>query len=407
MKFRPVSRAIPMFLLVFWVIFPAAAEEVYHSSEFWALHPPTTWDLQDSSPGYTAFQDMNRRAILQIYTTQVGAYTSSRQFVDTIRQALGARGESTTFTWFSPGYLAGRADGFTSEAAIAEFSWNAGSFRARGYGIFLIGGAQRSSYLVLSFSQESEFQTYLPFIFSGLDSFQPWMDAESDYVGTPGPISQFYASPRDTALADLAAEGGQAFIDALDARAEASELTIAREAIILSQYQSAPEEVQLDAWRRFYQIIFRDSYADLGPMAKSLIDRFQPGSTSQLAESLLAMLQDFEYRRTGTLSDLDATQRVLLDGAGDCDSLVLTYLQLLSHSGIDGVIMINPSKAHSVAGVGSGVRSSNPQANARIAGNGQNWLVAELTDKVDLGLIARDMASPDQWMAFDLRFSAN
>jgi hypothetical protein len=420
-----LSGIFLVFFLLVSSLTPIFGEEVFHPAEMWGAHPPVTWELLSAEPMLTSFSDVEGRAIFQVFTFPNGLYTSAERLGDDIFRSLGAHGDGALFSYTTPealgaiyrGEVPGRIPGIAGgdlagtpaagkvEALFSEMSWTNGRLNMHGYGVFIPGDEESFSYAILSYSLAEFFDVYHDFLLSNLDSFHPWLVEEDSYLRAPGPVSQFFANP--VPLAQLNGEGR--FVDSGDAlfeRGDATQVVIDREARILSQYQDAPSDVQLEAWRRFYQLIYRDSFADLAGKALLFYEALFTESRNPLTwpARILATLQGFDYRRTGTLSDLEAPQLAILDQAGDCDTLVLMYLAVLDHLGIDGIIMVSPRHRHSLAGVGSGVQGPRPEANARFPFDGESWLVAELTHRVDLGLIAADMADPADWIGFHLGF---
>ncbi|KGE71993.1 hypothetical protein DC28_09450 [Spirochaeta lutea] len=405
-----------MYLFLPVILFLAAplnltGEEIYHPEYQWAAHPPTTWSLFDNSQGITSFADQEGHAIFQVYTFRAGSYQEPSQLATQVSRGLSAQIEQDGFDYLLPGFFQGDSNASASATAavmpgvFADLQWSSGSLTMRGYGVFLAGGADRPSYAVLAFSLGDEYDSYHDFLLSILDSFAPALEDTRYYHHSPGPVSQYFASP---GLLVSAYADGTARDQATEllARAEATQVVIEREARILSQYQEAPSDLQQDAWRRFYQMIYRDSFADLAGEADFLRRDFSwdLSALDSWPAHLLDWIQNFEYRRSGTLADFEAPQQALVDWAGDCDTLVLTYLGLLEHLGVPGIVMVSPVHAHSLAGLGGGVTSPNPAGRARFSFEGQNWLVAEVTQSIDLGMLDASMADPADWMGFSLMF---
>jgi hypothetical protein len=129
-------------------------------------------------------------------------------------------------------------------------------------------------------------------------------------------------------------------------------------------------------------------------VARSLQQHFEDAGVdrSRIPARLLEVLQGFDYSRTGSLSDLLAPVTCFLEQSGDCDSLGLAYVILLQHMGFDAVLMVSSEYGHALAGVdveGPG---------ARFEFEGTQYLLAEFTEPVDLGMIPRDMADPSKWI---------
>lgn len=434
-KKGPLGNALGF--LAFLLLFsqpPLAAEDVYHENEHWGASIPATWELLEIQPQLTSFSDQEGRAIFQIFSFPAGQFPDLASLAQPVIQNLNAKAETVDFVYQLPAYLAAlyrgdstqevieqeipgslpRPELLQAEAMFADLSWSSSRINVRGYAVFLHGGQKGSSYALLAYVVEDWYEAYHDFLLSTLDSFQPWMMSWDEYLRAPGPVSQFLVSPGELARSagtlalnqNPPASFRGSYPALLAQRAEATQVLIEREARILAQYQEAPKDYQLEAWRRFYQLIYRDSFADLAAEAISSMAELSSPSHDprEWAAPLLTMLQSYEYRRNPSISDLEAPQTAVLDLAGDCDTLVLLYLALLDHFGIDGIVMVSSVHQHSLAGVGSGILSPNPNANARFTFDAQDWLVAELTVEVDLGLVASTMADPKDWIGFDLRF---
>ena len=131
-----------------------------------------------------------------------------------------------------------------------------------------------------------------------------------------------------------------------DGEAEANQTVIEREARILASVREGIPE----AWRRFYRIIYRDTYMRLLPLAESLA---REGATPA---SLLAWFQDFSYTRTGSLADFQSPLACVLSSTGDCDSLGLAYVILLHQLGYNAILMVSSEYSHAMAAVDIPVR---------------------------------------------------
>ena len=73
------------------------------------------------------------------------------------------------------------------------------------------------------------------------------------------------------------------------------------------------------------------------------------------------------------------------------------YVILLQELGYDASLMVSPLHAHAIAAVdveGPG---------ARYPFEGRSYLVAELTDRVDIGLIDQRMADPADWFGVEFQ----
>ncbi len=173
----------------------------------------------------------------------------------------------------------------------------------------------------------------------------------------------------------------------------ATQVLIEREARILASYEE--KEKRVEAWQRYYRMIYRDNYHRLDKLYLFLENIFRTG-VADLPRDLLAWVQGFSYSRTGTLADLQSPLSSALTRTGDCDSRALLYTMLLNRFKIDALLLVSSRYSHSLAGVNI------PGQGARINFDDNSYLIAETTDQVDLGLIDRDMADPSGWIPVPL-----
>jgi transglutaminase-like putative cysteine protease len=210
----------------------------------------------------------------------------------------------------------------------------------------------------------------------------------------PGPISQFYHPyPADRIERTMVQVDGAELELRLD-REEggATQVLIEREARILA----ADQVLSLDAWRRYYRVIYRDNVERLDEFSTLLLELLNEKTPRRRAEVILAWIQDFHYYRTGTLADLTSPLTCLATGAGDCDSRALLYVTFLHRLGIDAILLVSTEYQHSAVAVDV------PGDGARLTIGDKSYLFAEVTDQVALGLVDRTMADPAGWIPIPL-----
>lgn len=369
-RFKALIAAV---VLLCVSLFNLHGEEVWFESWGYGLNVPGGWELKDFDPdaGTLAFADSAGKAFAQVFSFPLDDDFKGRTTEDMMGRFLVNIGigeaEITSYPW-------DRWD-----ASLADVSWETPNGMVRGYAL----GASRDDrlFIMLSYAMEEAWEAYHDFLVSVADSFFP----EESMVYRPGAISVLISD-------------GAALTEAGGLDAELS--VVEREARVLATYQQAPSDFQMDAWRRFYQMIFRDSFSRLEEPAVAKIRelaRENPDPYS-IAARLLSWLQDFDYVREGTLADLTPPFQAWLAERGDCDSLVLLYGIFLEYAAIDWVLLVSPVHAHSWAGVdvdGEG---------ARYEHDGVPYLLAETTENVAIGLVAANMANTEDWFAFDIRF---
>ena len=373
----PLRRILVPVVLILMAI-PSGAAEFYHPVGDWYADVPYGWELLTEEEGQVAFRTPDQGAIFRIAWQPAGSWLDARTMHDSIKEELGAEGESSSFP----------ADGL--QPVIADWSFTSAGNALRGWFLFL--SAPSGDYQVSAFCLEEEYEARFPFLISCLDGFSPGSRPRArpgfiTLLDTPLPAGDeenitVYVTGRPVSAVWSAAG------------AAASQRLIEREAAILGTYARDPEAFE-ESWKRYYRFLFRDSYPRLASLAAAVAPRFPSGRERDAARELLVWLQDFRYESSGTFSDLINPLESACTGRGDCDSRALIYLIMLRHLGIEGILMVSHVHAHALAAVDV------PGEGARFPHKNRSWLVAELTDKVALGMIAADMADPEDWIAVD------
>ncbi len=287
------------------------------------------------------------------------------------------------------------------DAILADVEFQIGEAPVRGYLISIHDPVMPTA--IMAYVKSEKYEAYHDFLVSMLDSVS--LDGAGD--GLPGPMSQFYwpfdwgpSAPESDNSKQIELEilGTKQPIAIDINQAEASQVVIDREARVLSAYAGnrAPRELQEIAWERFFRMIYRDVYARLAPVADAWRSAASESETprEELPQAILSWLQGFDYDRPGGSADFLNPLDTLAESRGDCDSLVLLYAVLLDQLGFDSIIMVSTVHGHALAAVDV------PGEGARFPFAGREWLVAELTAPVKLGMIDAQMADPADWMGF-------
>jgi hypothetical protein len=208
----------------------------------------------------------------------------------------------------------------------------------------------------------------------------------------PGPMTEF-AYPRGkrerVSPAGLELE---AYVHEQDA--EAAQALVDREFEVLRRYADSPQ--WQDAWTRFYRAVYRDSYGRLGEIAFAL-ERFWSRGGSALEDAGLAgkaleWVQSFAYERNFLGSDFVNPVSAAIEGRGDCDSRAMLWAIILEQTNIPAAIMVSAGYGHAMG------LADLEGAGARFDWEGRQWLVAETTAPVSLGLIGEKVSDPAQWL---------
>jgi hypothetical protein len=231
---------------------------------------------------------------------------------------------------------------------------------------------------------------------SALNSLAP-SDAD---LYAPGPVMEFGWPRGERIPVILAGNGVGTWVREYDA--EASQALVEREYLVLERY--AASSLWQEAWTRFYRIIYRDAFDRLAEAAFDL-ERFWTRSSfpsaeedrgklnRDLASSALAWVQSFSYERNSTGSDFVNPVSAALEGRGDCDSRALLWALILQQADIPAAMMVSREYSHAMG------LAELPGEGARFPDGDLEWLVAETTEKVALGLIGASVSDPAKWFA--------
>ncbi len=379
------TALLPVVLLIA-ALAPLAGEEYSVPAFDYSLDLPDAWLPMDTADlSKIAFSDGSRTAVLQVLVFTADSFGDADGIFRYVRSSLKAEGDGAPF------YYSGRGAVFT------DLSFDTEQFTARGYFVFIDGDEERGEefdYALLSFTPVSLYKDRHDSLLSALDSFAVGEQGRR----LPGPVSQFfYPFPgEEKSSVDLHVDRRR-FSGRLDrGELDATQVLVEREARVLAGEQGD----FIEAWRRYYKLVYRDNYERLVELAVLLKSVFNFGEipARESVAGLLSWIQGFQYYRTGTISDLTSPMATAYTAAGDCDSRALLFVILLHHLGVDAILLVSTEYAHSAVGVdvdGPG---------ARIAYGGKSYLFAEVTEEVDLGLVESSMADPAGWIPMPLKY---
>jgi hypothetical protein len=305
-----------------------------------------------------------------------GGYPNIRDLISDVNKRIGNKGEVDFYQYNN------------RQAAIMKLDFN----NNEGLGLAVEldnSGRQKPLLLALAYGPASAKELEL-FHVSALDSICP-SAVERRY---PGPVID-YSYPRGEQKRVSIAGGGLNFM-IHENDAEASQVLIEREFLILQNYINT--QLLPIAWRRYYRFIYRDSY-DRISNAASIIVRSWGGPPSSgnaerraFAQRALTLVQGYKYERDTKGSDFLNLVTAVSESRGDCDVRAMILAIILSKADIHAAMMISQQFGHAMGLVeidGTG---------ARFESYGIQWLVAETTDDVDIGLIAQDQSDPGYWL---------
>jgi hypothetical protein len=315
---------------------------------------------------------------LLIYSPE--RFASAEAIAAEVLQTLHSQGERSGFAY------QGR------QAVIAELSFELAGARRKGHGLF-VRDERSGGYALLAHAEEGMYDQSNELIISCLDGFS----IDSAARRAPGPVSQFLlplpVERRGTRTAAL--PRGPAVLPWSGEEA-AHELAIAeREHRILTSYAES-RTAWVDAWARFYRMVYRDSAVRLEGLADAFIRSLPPGDPAERARQVLAWVQGFRYERDLAGLDFVPPLAAAFDRRGDCDTRAMVMGVILERMGIDCVLMLSREYSHAMLGIDV------PGPGARFGVRGRQYLVAETTAAVALGTIAAAQSDSSKWIGVEL-----
>ncbi|MDR1351752.1 MAG: hypothetical protein LBK05_00605 [Treponema sp.] len=392
----PKSRLLPgLFFLI-----PAllAAEPFYSPAWGFRIDLPPDMELQ-AGDGRNKFSFRSgENVVFELAAYDASRYESIGQMALDVKERLGSSGDISGFNYYG------------MDAALMELSFpgskgwalfvelegagGAASAGAAPAGAENQGGGPKPKLLALAFgpAERAELQ---PLYLSVLDSVAP----APLFALAPGPITEF-AYPRENRKQVRPANSrSQAWI--FDTDAEAAQSLVDREFGVLRRYGSGP--YWKEAWIRFYRAIYRDSFDRLRDIALVLGQEWARGkdapanggsgaAAGAIPGQALKWVQSFSYERDLMGSDFVNLVSAALEGRGDCDTRSLLWAVVLSQAEIPAAIMVSRDYSHAMGLAGI----DGPGARFEFAG--REWLVAETTAQVGLGLINSETSDSGKWI---------
>ncbi len=377
----------------------AAAEELWSDLGFFVEMPAGFENRGGDGVSNFAYTDPSGGMDFLIFSYAPGRFADVETLAAERMSKLGSAGETSAYTY------EGR------NAVFATLSFKLGSETREGLAVFIEGrdppaagvakgpsGAAAQApaaiaepdYALIAHASSADFQAYAPFILSCLDAFSIDRAARR----SPGPVSQYilpYPPERiDTRRVKLP---GGASVDlpwsASEAEQEAE--TAGREYAVLVAYADEPE-LWIEAWGRFYRMAYRESAVRLDHLALEMSRTLPRGDPTEVARRILAWVQGFSYERDPEGTDYVPPLAAAYEGRGDCDARAVAAAILLERLGIDAIVMLSRDYSHAMFAVDV------PGGGQRFAFEGKDYLVAETTAKVGIGMIAQDQANWSKWI---------
>jgi len=373
--------------LFLW-LWAVPGEPLYSPTWGFRIDPPEGFEfVEGDGKNQFAFVFSSSDIHLDMRVYPSGAYQTIEDLGKDIQKRLRNQGDQSSFTYRGKQALLMRLDFSLSNRAYTGWAVAVEVTPPTGEG----GKAPPPILIALIYGpREAENSLTSALYVSTLDSLAPTPGDQ----WAPGLITSF-TYPAGTRLQrTLPSLNLQVSVDTSDEEAAAS--VVEREYQLLTNYLTSPR--WKEAWIRFYRMIYKDAYERLRPVALALeAELGVPGSPTaqaqrQFAEKLLSWLQQFSYERDPAGTDFVNPVSAALQARGDCDSRALLWAIILHHAHIPAAMMVSREYQHAMGLVlleGAG---------ARFTLGSRQWLVAETTASVSLGLIGQSVADPNRWI---------
>jgi hypothetical protein len=365
----------------------------------------TVYGYQNRSLGYTVEPPLGMHEALELSPNQVAFQSSDKSLTLGVAvlpampmqaDAIEANLQRLLPVQLSE-YEAFRYYNLDALAGVLHFSHQQQSY----VGNFMVLISPDVSYWLYGFSLEADYEHWIAYIYSTFDSF-----SLNRLPATARGLLSSYSdaiSPQHWQTEEIILENKKIQLKIDVEQEELSQDFIEREAKILSSY-SGNDALSMQAWARYYRMIFRDNYDRLAPVAQALKPSLAGKDDSATARVLLSFSQNFTYTRSPHLmSDLISPVSGALRRVGDCDSMSMLYILLLAHYDMEASLLLTQQKAHAVVGV-SGV-SGDTITLRMLAGDKKTKVYAELTMHKPLGYLPEELLSATDW--YEVNFLIN
>jgi hypothetical protein len=401
-------------LAAFFVQAAGFAEPLYSNTWGFTIDLPEEYYLnEDAGDGTSRFSFFSGQGYaFDMVVYQAGTYAGAEALADSVTAQLGGKdSDKGVFRYY------GRdAALFTLSFSLKEGS---GDNPYTGWGLVIeldppqtgdaMAGVGKPLLLAMAYgpppqsgSQRQGRVSPDDFHLSALDSIVP---GRIDKL-RPGPVTE-YAYPQGKRV-EKALFGLDLKSWFHEGDAEAAQALVDREFRVLSTFSRSP--VWQEAWTRFYRAVYKDSYSRMLEAAFDLERHFalqkpMPAAGSAparndvdvaLASDALGWVQSFTYERDLLGSDFVNLVTAATEGRGDCDSRSLLWAIIMRNAGVESAIMVSREYSHAMA---LGMLDA---SGARYPMDGKNFLVAETTAKVNLGLIGQGVSNTDKWLGIVL-----
>ena len=332
-----------------------------------------------------AFSHPNLPVFLAMKITSDVSYTSPSVALKQTLQKLNAQSSQEVFKWND------------TICSISSFKMEIEKKYA-GWAVATPTSVEGFYLVLLCYAPAEKEQSCERFIMSTLNS----LCIQEDKYNTPGIITTF-AFPEEGSRKINLHIGGKKISTAIDkSDVDAAQFVVDLEYSVLSLYSK--HKLWKEAWKRYYRMIYRDSYERLSKVSSDIFDALYEDCKKTnpknpeiaYAQQLLSWVQDFEYVRANSKnhSDFTCLPGAITGKGSDCDSRSLLICVLLKSIGIETLFLFSPDYSHAVAAADINA----PGQKYSLDGDFKQYIFGETTAKVTWGMIAQDQADRKKWI---------
>ncbi|MGP1588226.1 MAG: hypothetical protein ACTTHG_07800 [Treponemataceae bacterium] len=249
---------------------------------------------------------------------------------------------------------------------------------------------------ILGYTASQNNEVFEQVIISTLDGF--FTDRLSLF--SPGPITSFVFQKEGTERKTIEFKGIKTDVVFDKSDENASNYVVEREHAVLELLSQT--DYWLSSWKRFYQVIYRDSYSRIKSACFAFCNELysvncdKENSDEEFTKNILEFTQNLPYGRNENATDFTNLCSTFLGSVSDCDSRCLLSAVLLNMMNIKSTLFVSVEYSHAMFGValdGEG---------AKLKAEDTEYLLGETTAKVGLGKIAKNMSDSSKWINIPL-----
>ncbi len=346
------------------------------------------------------FQHSIQPVDLQIALYAKGEFSSPKQNAEHIFAQLKMKHKDKPFDWhYKKAYL-----------SMIEFEYAPSEKyqkkRLAGWLLVLELPNDKGNLVMLTYTDADKAKTCEPLMISSLDTV--FTDVNSYFI--PGPVTTALYPERGKEEVNYKFNDKNIKFKMDISDPEANKSVVDREFQLLTIYLN--RDNVFEAWKRYYQIIFRDAWSRIQSFTLALQMAYpelmsETGIAPEKAtELLLKFVQNFKYIRDRKGSDFTNLPQAVLQKKGDCDARSLLLVLVLKQMNIDAVLLISPTKHHSIAAVDYGKEYFDKAQNDKTTNKhffehiGKNYIMTETTAHVEAGNLD-DRLNDADWFVVD------